>query len=69
MILNRILSLYHEHLFLSDKYERINNIEPEKTIDFLIELLYDINEQKIKDKIENIINLLLEPYKKMVKKR
>ena len=68
LILNRILSLYYNHLILTDKYEKIKNIEPEKTIDFLIELLYKNDDQEIKDKIENIIQLLLDPYKKEDKK-
>ena len=69
LILNRILSLYSDHLLLVDKYERIKSSEPEKTIDFLIELLYVNNDQQIKDKIENIIQLLLDPYKKEDKKQ
>ena len=64
LILNKILSLYGTHLLLTDKYNRIKNSEPEKTIDYLIELLYINTDQQIKDKIENIVNLLLEPYKK-----
>ena len=68
LILNRILSLYNSHLLITDKYDRIKDTEPEKTIDYLIELLYINNDQKIKDKIENIIHLLLDPYKKEEKK-
>ena len=64
LILNMILSLYNSHMLLTDKYDRIKDTEPEKTIDYLIELLYINNDQKIKDKIENIIHLLLDPYKK-----
>ena len=65
LVLNRILALYYDHLSFTNKYDRIKDNEPEKIIDFLIELLYIINEeQQIKDKIENIIQLLLEPYKK-----
>ena len=52
-----ILSLYNSHMLLTNKYDRIKNIEPEKTIDYLIELLYINNDQ-------NIIHLLLDPYKK-----
>ena len=68
LILKRILSLYYDHLLLTDKYERIKNNEPEKNIDFLIELLYINQDQQIKDKIENIVQLLLDPYKKEEKK-
>ena len=64
LILNRILNLYNTHLSLSDKYERVKNTEPEKTIDFLIELLYVNTDQQIRDKIEDIVQLLLEPFRK-----
>ena len=63
LILNKVLSLYSEHLLLTDKYERIKDIEPDKKIDFLIELLFINDNKKVKDKIENIIQLLLYPYK------
>ena len=68
LILNKVLSLYGIHLLLTDKSDRIKNSEPEKTIDFLIDILYINTDQQIKDKIENIVNLILEPYKKDDKK-
>ena len=63
LILNSVLCLYNDHILLSSKYERIKDIEPEKKIDFLIDLLLLNENKKVKDKIENIIQLLLYPYK------
>ena len=63
LVLNRILSLYGDHLFLFNKYERVKDIEPEKTIDYLIELLFKNKETSIKEKIQNIIQLLLDAYR------
>ena len=63
LILYSILNLYSDHILLTNKFERIKDIEPEKKIDFLIDLLLINENKKIKDKIENIIQLLLYPYK------
>ena len=63
LILNSVLSLYSEHILLTNKYERIKDVEPEKKIDFLIDLLFINENKKVKDKIEDIIQLLLYPYK------
>jgi hypothetical protein len=60
-MLNSVLCLYNDHILLSSKYERIKDIEPEKKIDFLIDLLLLNENKKVKDKIENIIQLLLYP--------
>ena len=63
LMLNSVLCLYNDHILLSNKYERIKDIEPEKKIDFLIDILLLNENKKVKDKIENIIQLLLYPYK------
>ena len=63
LILINVLNLYNDHILLVNKYERIKDIEPEKKIDFLIDLLLMNENKKVKDKIENIIQLLLYPYK------
>ena len=40
LVLNRIIALYNDYLSFTNKYDKIKDNEPEKIIDFLIELLY-----------------------------
>ena len=59
LILNSVLSLYNDHILLINDSERIKDIEPDKQIDFLIDILLLNENKKVKDKIENLIQLLL----------
>ena len=67
LILNSVLSLYNDHILLINDSERIKDIEPDKQIDFLIDILLLNENKKVKDKIENLIQLLLYPYKDKTK--